>query len=72
MKFILKLGKTDKDLHNLRQEIEVTDCCCLFIHLHFKFRYVCHINEGLEVGDGCSLGDIAPKANWWNLCMEDS
>jgi hypothetical protein len=24
MKFILKHGKTDKDLHNLRQEIEVT------------------------------------------------
>jgi len=23
MKFILKHGKTDKDIHNLRQEIEV-------------------------------------------------
>jgi hypothetical protein len=25
MKFILKHGKTDKDIHNLRQEIEVRD-----------------------------------------------
>jgi hypothetical protein len=24
MKFILKHGKSDKDIHNLRQEIEVT------------------------------------------------
>ena len=67
MKFILKHGKMDKDLHNLRQEIEVTNCCCLFIYLYFKIGYVCHINEALEVGDGCSLGDIVPNANGLKL-----
>jgi hypothetical protein len=30
MKFILKHGKTDKDIHNLRQEIEVT--ADVFLH----------------------------------------
>jgi fused-like protein len=29
MKFIMKHGKTEKDIHNLRQEIEVIS---LFIH----------------------------------------
>lgn len=33
MKFILKHGKSEKDIHNLRQEIEVLLSSCIIIYL---------------------------------------
>lgn len=36
MKFILKHGKTDKDIRNLRQEIEVHSTAVFLPHMHFR------------------------------------
>jgi hypothetical protein len=47
MKFILKHGKTDKDIHNLRQEIEVNH---FYFYMYFGFGYFVVIKQ--RIGSG--------------------